>query len=261
MRAVEAGSRAEAGSSISSTSGSVASARAMHRRCCWPPERARAESSSRSLTSSHKRRLLQAALGDLRQQRPGHAARRRAARKPRSRRSTWGTGSISERPCRRAAAGRPGRCRAGRCPRRRAGYSPLWRVPSIRSFMRLSARRNVDLPQPEGPISARTERSGTSSVMSYSACVLPYQKDRLRTSNLLRTLFKSSGCRPLRAPLGDDGGVRQSGQKNTSRTFLRQTGSLAVLGQARLPVRRAHAFLILTGQGYVSGHCEDFVKK
>lgn len=33
------GSSALVGSSMSSTSGSTASARAMHSRCCWPPER------------------------------------------------------------------------------------------------------------------------------------------------------------------------------------------------------------------------------
>ena len=38
MRAVEIGSSAEHGSSIRITSGSVASARAMQRRCCWPPD-------------------------------------------------------------------------------------------------------------------------------------------------------------------------------------------------------------------------------
>ena len=53
MRAVEIGSSAEAGSSISSTSGSTARQRAMQRRCCWPPESAKALRSSRSLTSSH----------------------------------------------------------------------------------------------------------------------------------------------------------------------------------------------------------------
>src|SRR5882762_6923990 len=36
--AVLMGSRAEQGSSRSSTSGSTARARAMHKRCCWPPE-------------------------------------------------------------------------------------------------------------------------------------------------------------------------------------------------------------------------------
>ena len=49
---VEIGSRAEAGSSIRITSGSTAIARAMQRRCCWPPESPSALSLSRSSTSS-----------------------------------------------------------------------------------------------------------------------------------------------------------------------------------------------------------------
>ena len=53
MRPVEIGSSAEHGSSISSTSGSVASARAMHRRCCWPPDIPNALVFRRSLVSSH----------------------------------------------------------------------------------------------------------------------------------------------------------------------------------------------------------------
>src|SRR5438067_734865 len=53
MRCVAAGSSAEHGSSISSTSGSLASVRAMQRRCCWPPERLVPGASSRSFTSSH----------------------------------------------------------------------------------------------------------------------------------------------------------------------------------------------------------------
>ena len=53
MRAVAIGSSAEHGSSISSTSGSTAIARAMHSRCCWPPDRPSAEAFSRSFTSSH----------------------------------------------------------------------------------------------------------------------------------------------------------------------------------------------------------------
>ena len=52
MRPVEIGSRAEQGSSMSRTSGSVASARAMHRRCCWPPDMPNAFVFRRSLTSS-----------------------------------------------------------------------------------------------------------------------------------------------------------------------------------------------------------------
>ena len=53
MRPVEIGSSAEHGSSISSTSGSVASARAMHRRCCWPPDMPKALVFRRSFVSSH----------------------------------------------------------------------------------------------------------------------------------------------------------------------------------------------------------------
>src|SRR6516225_1964040 len=63
--------------------------------------------------------------------------------------------------------------------------------------MRLSDRRNVDLPQPEGPINAITEHSGISSEMSKSACFLPYQKDRLRTTNLVRVPFGLVISRPF----------------------------------------------------------------
>ena len=51
--AVAIGSSAEHGSSIKSTSGSTASARAMHRRCCWPPDRLTPDLPRASFTSSH----------------------------------------------------------------------------------------------------------------------------------------------------------------------------------------------------------------
>ena len=54
MRRVEVGSRAEHGSSISSTLGCTASARAMQSRCCWPPDSAPPGASSRSRTSRHR---------------------------------------------------------------------------------------------------------------------------------------------------------------------------------------------------------------
>jgi len=53
-RRVEVGSRAEQGSSISSTSGETASDLAMQRRCCWPPESAPPGVDSRLRTSSHR---------------------------------------------------------------------------------------------------------------------------------------------------------------------------------------------------------------
>jgi hypothetical protein len=51
--AVEIGSSAEQGSSNRITSGRTAMVRAMHRRCCWPPDRLRPEALSLSLTSFH----------------------------------------------------------------------------------------------------------------------------------------------------------------------------------------------------------------
>src|SRR5674476_1707737 len=54
MASVEIGSRAEHGSSINSTCGLTAIARAMHKRCCWPPDSEEPGFSSRSLTSFHR---------------------------------------------------------------------------------------------------------------------------------------------------------------------------------------------------------------
>src|SRR3984893_8945258 len=53
IRRVAIGSSAEHGSAISSTAGAVAMARAIHSRCCCPPESASALVRSLSLTSSH----------------------------------------------------------------------------------------------------------------------------------------------------------------------------------------------------------------
>ena len=50
---VDIGSRALVGSSMRSTSGETASARAMQRRCCCPPERPSADFLSLSFTSSN----------------------------------------------------------------------------------------------------------------------------------------------------------------------------------------------------------------
>ena len=49
----------------------------------------------------------------------------------------------------------------------------MMRTPSMTSFMRLSERRKVLLPQPEGPISAVTRFSGRRTVIPSMAIVLP----------------------------------------------------------------------------------------
>ena len=52
------------------------------------------------------------------------------------------------------------------------------RTPGTRSFMRFRVFKKVDLPQPEGPISAVISRSPTSSEMLFSALKSPYQRFR-----------------------------------------------------------------------------------
>ena len=56
------------------------------------------------------------------------------------------------------------------------------RTLSIRSFMRLTERSSVLLPQPEGPISAVTLPRGTGRLMSKRACFSPYQRLKSLTS-------------------------------------------------------------------------------
>ena len=62
MRPVATGSSAEQGSSIRSICGLVASARAIHSRCCWPPERVRADFFRSSRTSSQSADAFQRVL-------------------------------------------------------------------------------------------------------------------------------------------------------------------------------------------------------
>src|SRR6185312_839997 len=49
--------------------------------------------------------------------------------------------------------------------------------------MRLNTRSSVDLPQPDGPISAVTRFSGMSSAMSLTARKSPYQKSSPRAAS------------------------------------------------------------------------------
>ena len=50
---------------------------------------------------------------------------------------------------------------------------PSTRVPGMMSFIRLSVRRNVLLPQPDGPMNAVTWLAWMSMVMSWSARLAP----------------------------------------------------------------------------------------
>src|SRR5262245_4859135 len=68
----------------------------------------------------------------------------------------------------------------------------------MRSFMRLSIRRKVDLPQPDGPMSAVTARSGMDRLIPSRACLLPYQNDTPRAASFRRLSCSTTGWRPLR---------------------------------------------------------------
>src|SRR6059058_5757772 len=58
------------------------------------------------------------------------------------------------------------------------------RTPRMWSFIRLRQRRKVDLPQPDGPMSAVTRRSPMSSETRSRASVPPYRTVRSRTTIL-----------------------------------------------------------------------------
>ena len=170
MRCVAIGSSADAGSSISRISGLTASARAMHSRCCWPPDSASAESCSRSLTSSQIAAALQALLDPAVQL----GSRRRQAVQAEA------VGDVLEDRLRKrvrllehhadAAAQRhdvgP---RRRRCRRRRSGPGLRRACPAMMSFIRFSVRRNVLLPQPDGPMNAVTRLRWMPMEMSSSA--------------------------------------------------------------------------------------------
>src|SRR5215203_804606 len=55
--------------------------------------------------------------------------------------------------------------------------APVWRAPGMSAFRRLMERRNVDLPHPDGPMSAVTARAGIVRLTSWSACLEPYQNE------------------------------------------------------------------------------------
>ena len=54
----------------------------------------------------------------------------------------------------------------------------MCRAPGMSAFIRLIERRNVDLPHPDGPMNAVTERAGIVRFTSNSACFSPYQNEK-----------------------------------------------------------------------------------
>ena len=134
-------------------SGSLAKARAMNARCCWPPE---SSFSGRSATSARSTDSIACWIVT----RSSGLSRRHH---PRCRRRPEATISRPWRAPRSRATGAVGRSRAasargtGRAPRRRAGPSP--NAGATRPRARLS---RVDLPDPFGPTSATNSPGRTA---------------------------------------------------------------------------------------------------
>ena len=151
MRMVAMGSRAEQGSSMRITSGCTAMARAMHSRCCWPPDRLKALS-------------LQLVLDLVPQGGPGQALLDQVVHVGLDAVDLGSEGDVvvdrlgervgllehhADAPADLDGA-HPGPYRASPSKSMR----PSTRAPGIRSFSRLRQRRNVVFPQPDGPIRA-----------------------------------------------------------------------------------------------------------
>src|SRR5690242_14559866 len=75
------------------------------------------------------------------------------------------------------------------CPSSRT--RPVIQPPSTSSCIRLRVRRKVDLPQPDGPMSACTWFDANDSVAPFTAVVLPYIAVSLSVS--IRGLGSATG--------------------------------------------------------------------
>src|SRR6266550_9227482 len=94
---------------------------------------------------------------------------------------------------------------------------PSTLAPGTTSCMRLMARRNVDLPQPDGPIIAVTCLGSMVMLTSARACVAPYQALSPSTSMRLAMAVSGSG-KPVAAgeEAGGDGEDKDDHDKRQS---------------------------------------------
>jgi hypothetical protein len=74
-----------------------------------------------------------------------------------------------------------------------SSMSPSMRTPSMRSLRRLTERSSVDLPQPEGPMSAVTLPRGTSMATEKSARAAPYQSEKSDTA-MTTCSWRTAAC-------------------------------------------------------------------
>src|SRR5829696_6979292 len=158
------GSRAEVGSSNSSSLGSMARARAMATRCCWPPDSWAGSLSawfSTPTRASSSRARRSASCRDWPRTLVGPRVTLSSTLRCANRLNCWKTMPTSERS---RASSRPSEGRGG--PSRRM-------VPPSIGSSRLMVRHRVDLPDPEGPTTITTSPGSTSRSTSWSTCRSP----------------------------------------------------------------------------------------
>ena len=194
---VDIGSSAEVGSSISKTDGLAARARAMQSRCCCPPLIPRALFLSLSLTSSHipartSEHSTISSISDF-----FFTPKVLGANAMFSYMLIGnGLGFWKTMPTflRRSVTSQF----FAKISFPPTVKLPVMRQPGTRSFIRLNIFRNVDLPQPDGPMRAVISFAGISMLISFSARKSPYQ--RLQSFTDISALFMINDLPFFRLP-------------------------------------------------------------
>ena len=158
------GSSAEVGSSKSMTLGSMARARAMATRCCWPPESWAGYLSAWALTptrSSSSRARFSASPLDFPRTLIGPSVTFSRTVLCAKRLKLWNTMPTSLRR------------RASSLPSSGSGSPSMAISPCSIASRRLIVRQSVDLPEPEGPMTTTTSPRSMSRSMSCSTWSSP----------------------------------------------------------------------------------------
>src|SRR3954470_15136548 len=106
--------------------------------------------------------------------------------------------------------------------------SPVTRAAGTTSCMRLSARKNVDLPHPDGPMSAVTSFGSTVMLISDSAWNEPNQTFRPSTSMRLAMCVPCSD-----KPVATGEGTGEDGQQHHDGDQRKGTGPRSRHGHAK----------------------------
>ena len=176
------GSRAEVGSSKSMSLGSMAKARAMAARCCWPPDSSAGTRSALSAMPTRSSSFMAwsraSALDTLRTFIGPMVTFWRTVLWAK-RLNDWNTMPTSARS------------RASALPSSGRATPSIEILPDVTGSRRLMHRIRVDLPEPDGPTTISTSPRPTSRSMSWSTCRSP--KNLLTFSTTTRGVVGPAG--------------------------------------------------------------------